>query len=153
MLKSFSSAAPVGHCNMFSLVGILFPFTVPLSVLPFVMRVSALYNNNKYVVVFFSTTWLFVLGSHILVPIDTIGVNIGATKYCLLHLRTDLDNLLTSSSVFVHDGLVFIATSWAFMMNSFSDINVENGIRVMVLGKNLPAFSRTILRDGQAYFL
>jgi hypothetical protein len=117
------------------------------------MRVSALYPNNKYVIVFFSMTWLFVLSTHILVSVDTIGVNIGTTKYCSFYLRTNLVNLLTSSSVFVHDGLIFIATSWAFMRNSFSDVNLENGIRVMVFGGNLPAFSKFILRDGQVYFL
>jgi len=57
------------------------------------------------------------------------------------------------SSVFIHDGLIFMAASWAFMRNSFSDVNVTNSIKVMVFGRNLPAFSKSILQNGQAYFL
>jgi hypothetical protein len=98
-------------------------------------------------------TWLFVLGAHIFVPIVTSGANIGTTKYCFLQHRTNLANLLTSASVFIHDSLVFIATSWAFMRISFSNVNVKNGIGVMVFGRNLTPFSKSILRDGQAYFL
>jgi hypothetical protein len=33
------------------------------------------------------------------------------------------------------------------------DVNMKNGIKVMVLGKHLPAFSKSILRDGQFYYL
>ena len=116
------------------------------------MRVSALYSNNKYVIVFFSMTWLLVLGSYILGTIDTFGRNIGSTKHCLVY-KAKLASLLTPSSVFVHDTLIFIATSWGFMRNSYSDVNVENSIRVMIFGKHLPAFSKCILRNGQAYFL
>ena len=151
-MLNMSSAAPIGHCNLLRYISILSPFTVPLSVLPFVMRVSALYSNNKFVVVFFSMTWLLVLGAHVLVPIDTYGGNIGTTKYCLV-LRTKMVNMLTSSSVFIHDLLIFIATSWGFMRNSYSDVNVENSIRVMIFGMELPAFSKSMLRNGQVYFL
>ena len=116
------------------------------------MRVFALYSNNRYVIVFFSMTWLFVLGSHILVPMETIGGNIGPTKYCFVQ-RTKLGNTLAASSIFFYDFLVFTATSWGFMRNSYSDVNVKNSIRVMVFGRNLPTFSKAILQDGQAYFL
>lgn len=143
---------PVDRCNLLRLISMLSPFTVPLSVLPFVMRISALYSKNKFVVAFFSVTWLFVLASYILAPIETVGASIKNTMYCL-NTRSKLANSLTSSSVFIHDMLIFIATSWAFMRNSYSDVNVKNGIRVMVFGKDLPAFSRSILQDGQAYFL
>ena len=133
-------------------VSLLYPFTIPLTVLLFVMRVSALYNNNKYVVVFFSITWLSVLAACIAVPIGAIGTQIGTTKYCIED-KTPLAAKLSSFCPFLHDSLVFIATSWALMRSSYSEVNVKNGFRVMVLGRHLPAFSKSILRDGQAYFL
>jgi hypothetical protein len=77
------TAAPVGNCGYIRQISILYPFTIPLTVVPFVMRVFALYNNNKYVVAFFSMSWLSVLGSCIAVPIGALGFTIGTTKYCL----------------------------------------------------------------------
>jgi hypothetical protein len=54
----------------------------------------------------------------------------------------------------VNDTLVFLATSWAFKWNSLAPSgNVKEGLNIMVLGKNLPAFSKSILRNGQAYYL
>ena len=127
---------------------ILYPFTTPFSTLLFVMRVCALYGNSKYVIAFFSMTWLFVLGSSIMVP---IGINPGTTNHCS-DSKTELPKLLATFSVVLHDSLVFVATSWA-LRNSYSDINMKSSIRVMALGRHLPPFSKSILRNGQAYYL
>jgi len=143
---------PVGHCHVLRHLSILSPFTVPLSVLPFVIRVSALYSNNRYVVTFFSMAWLGVLGSYIEAPIGTTGGYIGSTMFCV-NLRKNLAVALTASSVFILDLLIFMATSWALMRNSYADVTIKNSIKVMVFGRALPAFSQSILRDGQAYFL
>src|SRR5260221_12305696 len=132
-------------------MNILAPFTVPLSTLLFVIRVCALYNNKKYVVAFFSMTWLLVLSSCIIVPLGARGARIGNTKYCF-DSRTRLADVLSSSSILIHDTLIFIAMSCAFMRISYSDPNVKNSIRVLVFGRYLPAFSKSVLRDGQAYY-
>ena len=116
------------------------------------MRVFALYDRNKYVVAFFFITWLSVLGSCIAVPIGAIGFNIGPTKYC--HGRkTKIANTLSIFFPFLHDSLIFVATSWALMRNSYADINKKNGFEIMVLGRHLPTFSKSILHDGQFYYL
>ena len=147
------TAAPVGNCGYIRQISILYPFTIPLTIVPFVMRVFALYNNNKYVVTFFSVTWLSVLGSCIAVPMGARGFNIGTTKYCL-DGKTKLANALALFCPFIHDSLVFLATSWALMRCSYDNVNgITNDIRVMVLGRHLPAFSKSILRDGQFYYL
>jgi hypothetical protein len=113
------------------------------------MRVSALYPNNKYLVAFFSLAGLGVLGSYIAATIGTTSGYIGTTMFCL-NLRTNLANALTSSSVFIFNLLIFIATSWTLMRNSYANVTIKNSIRVMVFGRALPAFST---RDEQAYFL
>jgi hypothetical protein len=89
----------------------------------------------------------------IAVPIYSTAINIGTTKYCSL-IITDLPNAQALSLVcpLIHDSLIFIATSWA-LRNSYYNIDVKNGIRAMVLGKHLHPFSRSILRNGQAYYL
>ena len=133
-------------------VSLLYPFTIPLSLLLFVLRVSVLYNHSKYIIALFSVTWLSVLAACIAVPIGAVGIQIGPTKYCVED-KTTLALNLASICPFIHDGLIFVATSWAFMRGSYSNINVKNGFSMMVLGRHLPAFSKSILRDGQAYFL
>lgn len=133
-------------------IELIYPFTLPATHLLFVFRISALYNNNKYVIAFFYLSWLGVLGSSILLPIGISGANIAFTKYCVqneLKAYTKIGIILPP----VNDTLVFFATSWAIFMNVYVETSVKNGFDVMVLGRHLPAFSRSILQNGQAYYL
>lgn len=116
------------------------------------MRVFALYRNNKFVIVFFSFTWLALLGGCIAVPIGAIGMKIGTTRYCY-DAKTKLVDALGSFIPLIHDTLIFIATAWGLMKHSYTDPGLKNNIEGIVLGNHLPAFSRSILRDGQAYYL
>ena len=128
----------------------LYPFTIPLTILHFVGRVSGLYNNSKCVVAFFSSTWLLVLGGCIAVPIGSIGTRVTTTDYCS-HSLTVVTYILASLCPLIHETLIFVATSWAFAQ---SDGNVRNNmIHGMVVGRDLNAFSKGMLRDGQAYYL
>jgi hypothetical protein len=126
----------------------LYPFTIPLSVLPLVVRAVALYDFNKYVVAFFSMMWLSVLGACIAVPIGSSGINIGITKYCDPGI-TEWANALALFCPLILDSFIFMATSLALMSNPYSDVSVRD----RVSGKHLLPFSRSILREGQAYYL
>jgi len=146
------TTAPVGNCDYARQINILYPFTIPLSIMPLVVRVFALYKCDKYIVASFSTAWLCVLAACIAVPIGSYGISIGTTKYCD-HGLTGLANALSLFCPFIHDSFLFGATSLALVRNSHSGDTVKNGIRVMVFGRDLPAFSRAMLREGQAYYL
>ena len=131
----------------------IFPLTLPITNLLFVFRVRALYSNNKYVVIFSYISWLVVLASSFTVPVSSTAVHIGITNYCV---GIKPKPHLISFAIFyptIHETLVFLLTSWAFLRNSFTDINLSNGFRVMVMGKFLPAFSKSILHNGQGYYL
>jgi hypothetical protein len=133
-------------------IELIYPFTIPVTLLLFVFRISALYNNNKYVIAFFSLSWLGVLGSSVLMPIGISGTNIAFTKLCVqneLKPYTKLGMILLP----VNDTLIFFATSWAIFMNVYVETSIKNGFDVMVLGRHVPAFSRSILQNGQAYYL
>ena len=129
----------------------VFPFTVPSITLLVVFRACALYRNNPYVVTFFSCSWLVLVVACVTVPVASTAVNIGITEYCTPQVRS----LVSFGIIYVpiHETLIFLATSWAFLQSSYTDTNVTNGLRVMVLGKFLPEFSKSILHDGQAYYL
>jgi hypothetical protein len=153
-MPNYLPAVPAINCDYSRHVSIFYPFTIPFAILPLVIRVFPFFNNNKYVVAFFSVSWLSVLASGIAVPIGSIGipVEIGTTKHCS-HSLTELTYVLSSFCPAIHETLVFIATSWGLMRISYSDISMKNSIQVMVFGRHLFPFSRSILRDGQAYYL
>ena len=145
-------AAPLPNCKYILYTTLIFPIAIPSTVLLFTLRIYALYHNNIYVLGFFSLSWLFVLACALLVPIGVQGVPIGNTKYCLLE-KTPLSATLNALWIFIHDTLIFCATSWIFMKYSHSTVTIQNGIEVLVRGKRLSAFSRSVLLDGQAYYL
>jgi hypothetical protein len=146
----FLPAAPIGNCGHIRDITFLYTVALPSTLLIFVARVSALYNNNKYVVTFFSLLWLGVLASAIAVALDTSAFRIGKTNYCA-ESRSKKSSVLATMAL-VYDTLIFLATSWA-LMRSYTPVTSTRGFRNMVLGKHLFAFSKSILRDGQAYYL
>ena len=145
-------AIPIGDCSYVRHVNMIFIVAFPTTLLLFVLRLCALYHNQKWVVAFFSLSWISVLCSSIMLSIGTKGVAIRSTNYCL-EIKTQSSSRIAAITPVVHDTLVYLATSWAFMRNSYLEPNVQNGVAVMVWGKHLPAFSRSILRNGQAYYL
>ena len=145
-------ASPIGNCNLIRYVNFLYPFTLPLGILHFIPRVSAMYLNNKFVVAFFTCSWLGVLAMSILWPFGVQGMKLGPSGYCFeikLHSTASIHALV----LLVHDSLVFLATSWAFIPLSYSTKNAKGMFKVVILGKNLPKFTKSVLRDGQAYYL
>ena len=118
----------------------------------FILRTSALYNNNKYMVGFLYTSWLGVLICSVFVPLGVTGYAIANTGYCI-EVKTDLAQGLAIIPPFLHDSFVFFSTSWALSKNSYSDEKVKDKLQAMFLGKYLPAFSKSLLHDGQAYYL
>ena len=145
-------AVPIANCKFGVYVHILYPFTLSFTLLLFVFRVCAIYNNNRSVVAVFSLSWLTVLGTSIMIPLGASASNIGTTNYCI---QTSVKPYAKYSGFFplAHDTLVFVATSWGFLRNSYVGVSFKNMYKVMILGKHLPGFSKSILHDGQAYFL
>ena len=145
-------AAPIGHCGYIRDISFLYTVALPSTLLPFVARVSALYGNNKFVVTFFSLLWLCVLASAISVALGTSALRIGKTNYCA-ESRAKKSSVLAAMAL-VYDTLIFVATSWALMRTyTYTPVTSNRAFRNMVLGKHLFAFSKSILRDGQAYYL
>ncbi len=148
----FLPAAPIGNCRSIRDISFIYAVALPSTLLLFVWRISALHSNHKFVVIFFSFSWLCVLASAVAVAIYTRGFRIGKTNYCAEY-KAKKSSVLAATIPLVHDTLIFLATSWAFMRYSYTDVGVKDGFKVVVLGKHLPAFSKSIMRDGQAYYL
>jgi len=145
-------AAPIGNCDYLHHVKFLYPVALPFTSLLLVLRAVALYKNNKYVTAFFALTWLAFLASCIAMPMGEVGIQIGNTPFCMETPASNFPRYAIIAPV-IHDTLIFVATTWAFMGNVYMDVNLKNAFNVMVLGRHLHAFSESFLRDGQLYFL
>ncbi|KAF9045136.1 hypothetical protein BJ165DRAFT_1611317 [Panaeolus papilionaceus] len=141
--------APLGNCPHFQhVVGVFYPITIPATSFLFFWRLKAVYSQNRPVISIFAALWLSVLATCLLVPFGLEGVNIGLTRYCV---TASLDRFIAGAGItsLVNDTLVYLAISYKLMLNSHS----EKGFKTMMFGDYLPAFSRTLLMDGQAYYL
>ena len=124
----------------------------------FFWRVRAVYKDSLVVCGFFFISWVAV------------------SCTCILHTRfqvflLDLERIqqagrcftvgdysafiMTSTLVsMVNDLLIFCAITYRLMnMAEVCDPTPKKRLMVAAFGRHLPAFSRTLLQDGQAYFL
>ena len=105
--------------------------------------------NNKYV---FGLSWFAFLANSIYVSLAVVAKQIRNTPYCS-EVKPQAQLIFGAIGPIVHDTLIFMATACAFVKNTYTETNMENSFDIMVLGRHLPAFSRSLLRDGQFYFL
>jgi len=111
-----------------------------------------MYDRNVYITAFFFISWLAVVGGCLTATQGVSGSNIGTTKYCI---NSRLESYVSAAAIvpFINDTLIFCATTWGLMQNSYADRNIITGVKIMVFGQHLPAFSKAMLQDGQAYYL
>lgn len=147
------SAAPTGNCAHFeTITDAFYPVALGCSALLFFFRLRAIYNRDRIVVGCFFILWCGLLACTIFIPAGILGGTIGPTKYCV-----DEDVPISAYAAIiaplVHDTLVFIAISWRLLQNASIDGNLKENLQVVMYGKYLPAFSKSLLLDGQRYYL
>jgi len=153
LASTIFETAPTGNCARFEkVVDWLFPVAVSFTSLLFFFRVRAIFDNNKYVVAFFAFMWLFVLAGCLTVTQGVTGAHIGPTNYCI---NASLQDYVQAAAIIplVNDTLVFLAISWRLVLNSHLDNTLKDGARMLFFGVHMPAFSRSLLQDGQVYYL
>ncbi|KAH7924531.1 hypothetical protein BV22DRAFT_1090750 [Leucogyrophana mollusca] len=153
LISTIFDSAPVGHCSAFQkAVNISFPVAASATSLLFFFRVRAVYSGNNLITLLFFCLWLSVLGGS-LVLIDAVtATTIGPTNYCIDD-EIKLSAGAAAITPLIHDTLVFVAISWRLSMISYVEDNPKTRAKAFLYGKYLPAFSRTLLRDGQLYYL
>ncbi|PPQ94182.1 hypothetical protein CVT25_003819 [Psilocybe cyanescens] len=157
LVATIFSTAPLKTCEQFLLaVYILMTISISTTSLLFVFRVRAIYIGNKYIASFFGLMWLAVVASFMatMQGLDALleSNESGSLTYCATR-RISRYVALNFVMPLVHDTLVFLAISWRLTTNSIQHSNVKNGVRAMVFGDYMPAFSRALLQDGQMYYL
>ncbi|KIK55457.1 hypothetical protein GYMLUDRAFT_138129, partial [Collybiopsis luxurians FD-317 M1] len=142
-------AYPVSNCKLVYLVDSFYPIATAGSCFLFFLRARAVYITHNYIVAFFALLWVSLLATCLTVPFSTIVANIGDTPYCVVIFFKDFatSSIITAT---VYDTAIFLAISYKLMSHSLTQ---DHGLRARILGRNLPAFSRGMLRNGQKYYL
>lgn len=112
-----------------------------------------MYNNNLYVTLFFSFMWLAVVAGSVTSTQGVTLVPLGTTNYCT---NGRMDEYVIASGIIplVNDTLVFIAITWRLVRGScLGSTRTGGSTWSFIFGKHLPAFSRSLLQDGQVYYL
>ncbi|KAJ6607842.1 hypothetical protein B0H10DRAFT_2069993 [Mycena sp. CBHHK59/15] len=145
---------PVRDCQAFHLaIALLFPLAIPLTSLLFFFRVRAVYCGARTVTIVFGLMWLAVLGTSLIVPIATHGVNIGPTPYC------SLSELAAYAAIIglnpgLFDTAVFLAISYRLVGNTHVEYHSwKQKASAFFTGAYLPSFSKSLFVDGQIYYM
>ena len=133
-------------------MAVMFAVGVPSTALLFFFRARAVFSMNQFAIYFFGLLWLGVLGGCLTTIPGLTGENIGPTPYCVTG-GIKLYSTAGAITPLINDTIMFIAISWRLWTNTWARRTVRNGFRAMVFGEYLPAFSRSLLQDGQIYFL
>lgn len=151
---SHLSAASVPSCAKLKIsMQVLYLIAIPSSSLLFFFRTRAVFHKEPWVVTFFACMWLAVLASCVTPFGNNDAATIGPTKYCVVNVRAKPYTITAAIIPLINDTLVFFAISWQFWCNSSARRTLKDGVRVLIFGDYLPAFSKTMLQDGQAYCL
>jgi len=115
------------------------------------IRVCAVYNMNRLVVLFFGFTFLGVVAG-VAVPFGAVeGTYIGSTKYCTTTVKHDYI-FLTPVLSFANDTLIFLAIMYKLGM---TDIRRSPTSPISTAWKStdhLLSFTRVFLQDSQIYY-
>ncbi|KDR73143.1 hypothetical protein GALMADRAFT_72738 [Galerina marginata CBS 339.88] len=153
LASTIFETAPTGNCIAFEKgLDWLYPIAIPASSLLFFFRVRAIFDKNIFIVTFFGFMWLAVVAGCLTVTQGVTGAHIGSTDYCI---NASLEGYVAAAAIIplVNDTLIFLAISWRLMTNSHVEYTLKGGMRTLVFGDYMPAFSRSLLQDGQIYYL
>jgi hypothetical protein len=145
---------PVGDCRSFHLaIALFFPLAIPLTSLLFFFRVRGVYCGARIVTIIFGLLWLTVVGTSLVVPIATRGVNIGPTPYCSLG-ELEAYAAIIGLNPGLFDTAVFLAISYRLIGNTHVEYHSwKQKARAFFTGAYLPSFSKSLFVDGQIYYM
>lgn len=148
--------APVGHCS-FAIRLATFPvvFALPGSEFLLFLHVRAIYATNRTVTWFFTLLWLSTLVSAVIAVVSISGMSIGPTQYCTTTTLARV-NIATIIIPLVNDTLLFIALVARVLDTSVYNVDtfrLRDRINSALFGLSVPQLAKTLLQNGQQYFM
>ncbi|KAJ3506391.1 hypothetical protein NLJ89_g6894 [Agrocybe chaxingu] len=149
------NTTPIGgeNCSLVNtIISSFVPVAIPGTSLLLFFHVCAIYNKNKYIIMIFGFMWIAVIGGSTTAVIGGSYHSLGPTDYCT---NASLPSYASAAAIIptANDFCLYIAIVWRMLRSSYVDNTVKNGVRMMVFGDYLPALSKALLHNGQAYFL
>ncbi len=129
------------------------------STLLFFLRLRAIYNRNRITVWTFFILWLVFPAASIWFTytsaIYLTSLDYTSFKYCTdLASDTQGQFLVTQIGILVYDTLVFTTISWRLCKVSYvKPPGPRESLKLLLFGKYLPIFTKSLYRDGQVYYL
>ena len=128
-----------------------FIFSYAPTALLMYIRVCAVYNMNRLVILFFGFTWLSVIAG-VATPFGALeGTHIRPTKYCTTVVKHDYIFAMSVAN-FINDTLILLAIISKLGME---DIRRSSISQISIAWKptgNLLSFTRVFLQDSQIYY-
>jgi hypothetical protein len=149
-------AYPLPACNTAYVVfTAFFPIGTSASALLWLFRLRAIYGNDRTVTFIFGFLWLTVVGGSLTIPIGgAITTSLVNPTGCLV-VRAKKYDSAAGIVLTVYDTLVFLAISYRLVSN-FTKTQHQTPweqIKALFSGSDLPAFSKTLLTDGQIFYM
>ncbi|KJA21923.1 hypothetical protein HYPSUDRAFT_202618 [Hypholoma sublateritium FD-334 SS-4] len=146
---------PVADCaKMYDAINALLVVFVSATTAMFYVRVCAVYNKSKIIIVAYGILWLSVVGMLLTIPFTFTAVHIATTQYCGESMHGDLLGP-TTVILMVNDTMVYAAIAYKIFA-MFVPTDAPRGTKLTTLltfGKTLPLVSRALLKDSQLYFM
>ena len=135
-------------------VVIFFSTAVVLTSLLFFFRTRVVFNGNRWIVAFFASLWLAVLGGCLAFVVDVFDAPSPTPNTHAFCIKENINPFAAAATIIplINDTLTFLAITWRLLRNSYVH-TLNSGIRLVVFGDYLPVFSKALLQDGQAYYL
>jgi hypothetical protein len=143
---------PIDHCNFMVMMGTT-SFVLSRTATAFLMyfRICAVYNCNRFVVLFFGFTWLSVIGGAATAFGGVASAPIENTKYCACLIKHRYV-IATSVADFIDDTLILFAIMYKLGMAGIRRSPASQLSSAWKPMGHLQSFTRTFLQDSQIYY-
>jgi len=116
----------------------------------FFARLTAVYSRNKYVMAFFGSCWLGIIGIFIY-DTSTLFSRPATGNHSLLCFTIEPPDVWGYIATAIYDTLMYLAISWR--LASFNRTNHWGArVRSFLTGGGLDRLSKILLHSGQAYY-
>ena len=152
-----AASVGIGRCGRLQRVpSTFYGISSILTSLIFFFRVRAFYADNHLATCVFALLWLSVAATNIIASWSPTGGNIASDDNISTYCTSFSVASYTSSAIItslLHDTLVFLAISYKLSSNAYIEDSISTRVRGFFSGSSLPRFSKTLLKDGQMYYL
>ncbi|KAJ7441652.1 hypothetical protein B0H11DRAFT_2095864 [Mycena galericulata] len=150
---SLLATYPIGRCGLvYRVVDSFYPVAIASNSALFFFRIRAIWGKTRLVTGLFGILWLGVAGMSTTIAFGGDAVAIGPTQYCLV---SKLAPYVGASAIMVtvYDTAVFFAISYRLLTNTYVVHSPRELMKALFSGAYLPSFSRSLLVDGQLYYM